>query len=195
MFVLICTSYYLLNNQYLSLEIYSMILAILGGAFFFFLQRVYSIKSEEVIEKLSLVPEIQNLVEEANEKCKEIDTLAKEKENLEHIVEISASKYYLNKRYNELEKRLKNTYDELIMVKGEVADLDLNIEGELTKKKIEEIEKFIGHREKGDLIIRLGNKRLAIPKDFFDIYPFGIFGLGFISISEFLKSINNILKR
>jgi predicted nuclease with TOPRIM domain len=172
-----------------------MILAILGGAFFFFLQRVYSIKSEEVIEKLSLVPEIQNLVEEANEKCKEIDTLAKEKENLEHIVEISASKYYLNKRYNELEKRLKNTYDELIMVKGEVADLDLNIEGELTKKKIEEIEKFIGHREKGDLIIRLGNKRLAIPKDFFDIYPFGIFGLGFISISEFLKSINNILKR
>lgn len=56
---LIYISYYFLGNQYISLEMYSLVLAIFGGAFFFFLQRVYSIKSEEVIEKLSLVPEIE----------------------------------------------------------------------------------------------------------------------------------------
>jgi uncharacterized protein YacL len=70
---LIYFSYHSLKAQLISLEIYSLILAILVGAFFLFLQRAYSIRSEEVIEKLSLVPEIQNLVTEAEEKSKEID--------------------------------------------------------------------------------------------------------------------------
>jgi len=141
---LIYFSYYSLNAQLISLEIYSLILAILVGAFFLFLQRAYSIRSEEVIEKLSLVPEIQNLVTEAEEKSKEIDNLEREREKLEHIVEISASKYYLNKRYRELENRLRSTYDELISVKKEIADLNIDIEGELTKKKIEELKSLSG---------------------------------------------------
>lgn len=75
MFALIYINYYSLKAQLVSLEIYSLILALFGGAFFFFLQRAYSIKSEEAIEKLSLVPEIQNLVTEAEEKSHEIDNL------------------------------------------------------------------------------------------------------------------------
>ena len=186
---LIYISYHFLITWNISLEIYSLILAIFGGAFFFLLQRAYSIKSEEVIKKLSIVPEINNLVSEANEKSKEIDNLEKEKKILEQIVEFSANKHYLNKRYGELEKRLKSTYDELVSVKKEIEDINIHIEGEgdLTKKKIEEIEEFIKHRERGDLIIRIGKRRIAIPKEFFDSYPFGIFGLPILSISELLE--------
>ena len=192
---LIYIGYYSLNARLISLEIYSLILAILGGAFFFFLQRAYSIKSEEVIEKLSLVPEIQNLVTEAKDKSKEIDNLERERERLEHIVEISASKYYLNKRYRELENRLRSTYDELILVKKEIAYLDIDIESELTKKKIEEIEEFIEHRERGDWIIHIGKRRIAIPRELFDIYPLGGFGLTILSISKLSKIIKKILKK
>ena len=192
---LIYIGYYSLNARLISLEIYSLILAILGGAFFFFLQRAYSIKSEEVIEKLSLVPEIQNLVTEAKDKSKEIDNLERERERLEHIVEISASKYYLNKRYRELENRLRSTYDELILLKKEIADLNIGIDGKLTKEKIEKIEEFIRQRERGDLIIHIGKRRFAIPRELFDIYPLGGFGLITLTISKLLKGIKKILKK
>lgn len=192
---LIYFSYHSLKAQLISLEIYSLILAILVGAFFLFLQRAYSIRSEEVIEKLSLVPEIQNLVTEAEEKSKEIGNLEREREKLEHIVEISASKYYLNKRHRELENRLRSTYDELISVKKEIADLNMDIEGELTKKKIEEIEEFIGHRERGDWIIHIGKRRIVIPRELFDTYPLGGFGLTILSISKISKTIKKIFEK
>lgn len=187
--------YYYLNARLISLEIYSLILAILGGAFFFFLQRAYSIKSEEVIKKLSLVPEIENLVAEARDKSKEVDKLKRERERLEHIVEISAGKYYLTKRYRELETRLKSTYDELVLLKKEIADLNIGIDGTLTKEKIEKIEEFIRHRERGDLIVHIGKKRFAIPRELFDIYPLGGFGLITLYISKLSEVIKKILKK
>jgi vacuolar-type H+-ATPase subunit I/STV1 len=184
-----------LNARLISLEIYSLILAILGGAFFFFLQRAYSIKSEEVIKKLSLVPEIENLVTEARDKNKEVDKLKRERERLEHIVEISAGRYYLTKRYRELENRLKSTYDELVLLKKEIADLNIGIDGSLTKEKIEKIEEFIRHRERGDLIVHIGKRRFAIPRELFDFYPLGGFGLITLYISKLSEVIKKMLKK
>ena len=186
---LIYTSYPFINTWNISLEIYSLILSIFGGGFFFLLQRAYSIKSEEVIEKLSLVPEIKDLVSVANKKNEEIDNLEREKKVLEQIVEFSATKHYLSKRYNELERRLENTYDELILVKKEIEDIDINIEneGKLTIKKIEEIEKFIKYRERGDLIFHIGKRRFAVPRELFDNYPFGVFALPILSILDLFK--------
>lgn len=179
------TNYYFLNTQQISIGIYSIILAILVAAFFFFLQRAYSIKLEETLRKLSSVPEIEKLVKRAKVKNKEINDLKREKENLEHIIEISAGKLYLKKRHQELKNRLSSTFDELIAVEKEIADLNIDIEDKLANKEIEKIEKFIRHREKGGLVFYIGKRKIAVPLkllNIFDIYPLGIFGLTFLSI-------------
>jgi hypothetical protein len=178
-------NYYFLNTQQISIEIYSIILAILVAAFFFFLQRAYSIKFEEIIRKLSLVPEIKKLAERAKVENKELSDLKREKENLEHIIEISAGELYLKKRHQELKNRLGSTFDELIAVEKEIADLNIDIEGKLANKEIEKIEKFIRHREKGGLVFYIGKRKFAVPRkilNLFDIYPLGIFGLTFLSV-------------
>ncbi len=65
----------------------------------------------------------------------------------------------------------------------------------MTKKKIEEIEEFIGHRERGDWIIRIGKRRIAIPRELFDTYPLGGFGLTILSISKLSEMIKKIFEK
>ncbi len=192
---LIYTGYRFFDAQLMSPGVYSVMLTIFGGAFFFFLQRLYAIKSEGAMKKLLSISEIRGLVEKAESKSEQIDNLEKEREKLEHIVEVSATKYYLGKRYRELENRLRSTYNDLVLLKKEIASLNIDIEGELTRKKIEEIEKFIGYRERRDLIIRIGKGRIAIPRKIFDIYPLGGAGLTILITAGFLKMIEKIFVR
>jgi len=195
MLVLIYITYHSFINESISVEIYSTILMLLVGAFFLFLQRAYSVRTESVLEKLSIVPEIQNLIIDAKEKSIKIENLQEEIKKLEYIVDVSASKYYLNKRYTELEKQLKTTYDELKSVRREIEELKVPVEEGLTRQKIEEIEKFIRHRERGDLIIHIGKRRYAISKELFDTYPLGGLGLIVESISKFQNKLNNMIDK
>lgn len=194
-FFFICIDYHFFATNLVSIEIYSLILSILGGTFFLFLQKAYSVTYEEAVKKLSAIPEIENLCQIAEEKKVEIEDLESEKAKLEHIIEVSAKKYYLEKRYRELERRLKNTYDELISIKKEIRDLNIEIDGTLVGEKIEKIEKFIKHRERGDFVIRIGNRRFVIPQSLLDTYPLGGLGLLILSISEIHKAIEKIFER
>lgn len=65
----------------------------------------------------------------------------------------------------------------------------------MTKKKIEEIENFIRHRERGDLIIHIGKRRIAIPTEPFNFYPLGGFGLAVLSLSKLSRTIKQRFRK
>jgi hypothetical protein len=193
--LLIFLDYRLLEDDLISIEVYSLLLSILGGTFFLFLQKAYSLSYERAVERLSMVPQIQSLCQTAEEKKGEIENLEKEKERLEHIIEVAAKRYYLEKRQNDLERRLKNTYNELVSAKEEIEDLNLEIDGTLADKQIKEIESYILHRERGDFVFHIGKKRFAVPSSLFDSYPFGIIGLVALLISELRRNIEKIFRK
>lgn len=188
MFLLICVNYHFFAIQRISIEIYSFFLSILVGALFLFLQKAYSIKYERVVEKLSRIPEIEDLVKTAKQKSQEVEELEEEIERLEQIVRASATKHYLEKRYGELESRLKNTYDELLLTEKEIESLKVDIKGNLSIELMEEIEKRIKQRERGDFIIHIGARRIVIPSSVLDIYPLGGISLPILFILELLRT-------
>lgn len=177
---LVYLSYYLSNTQAISTGIYSIFLVILGGFLFLFLRRAFPPRYEETLEKLSVIPGIRKLIAAGERKKEEISQLEKERQKMERIVDNVATKSYLNKRYKESEKRLVDAYDELTVLKQEIVDRDLDIrdiESEATLKTINEIEKFIEHRVRGDFVLKLGRKRITIPREFLNIYPFDAIGI------------------
>jgi hypothetical protein len=193
--ILIYLNYHLYIKNFISIEIYSLALSILGGSFLWFLQKMYSYKYENAIIKLSKISEIDNLIKISGEKKQKIKKLEQERKNLEQIIIASATKLYLEKRYVELEKRLKNTYEELISIKEELIDFEINIQDSISKKQIDEIEKLIKHRKRGDIIFHMGKRKIIIPRNLLDMYPFGGISLPFLSLIELIESINKLRKK
>lgn len=188
MFLLICVNYHFFAVQRISIEVYSFFLSILVGALFFFLQKAYSIKYERALEKLSKIPEIEDLAKTARQRSQEVEELEEEIERLEQIIRASATKHYLEKRHGELESRLKNTYDELLLTEKEMESLKVDIKDNISIEQMEEIEKRIKQRERGDFIIHIGTWRIVIPRSILDTYPLGGISLPILSILELLRT-------
>lgn len=131
---------------------------------------------EELIKRLSKVPEIEKLVQQANTVEEKLKVLEGERLRLADIVKLESRRQAILDRIESLERDAVRILDELGGLDEEIAAMDVKVGKSDAIDSIRELRERLRKRKSGDVILRLGSKVYRIDRDFLRLMPFG-FGI------------------
>lgn len=128
----------------------------------------------EIIQRLSKVPEIERLIEQAKTQEEKIQVLKVERSQLAEIVKIESRRQAALDRVDSLERdavrilaELENLDRELILIDEQVGESAISEEIRCLRERVKACED-------GDVILRLGSRVYRIDRDIIKALPFGL---------------------
>lgn len=149
----------------------SAIVAPLGLALFGY---AISPSNRDLIQRLSKVPEIERLVQEAKTHEEKVRVLEAERERLAEIVRLESRRQAIRDRNESLERDAMRILEELDSLDEELKLLDEQIGESAASEEIRRLRDRLKAREEGDVILRLGSKVYRIDRDIIKATPFGL---------------------
>lgn len=134
-------------------------------------------RSSDVIERLSQVPEVEQLVAEAENEEERIRLLREQRQNLDEIVRLEARRQTLSARRASLEQDGIRIVNELHVVEDEMRELQLDIEGSTVRDEIDRLERRLKARQNGDLTFKIGSNYFRLSRAVVAGFPFSTLAL------------------
>lgn len=197
--ILVVILHYLVTKGKISIDVYTLGIAISIPFAILFLQFGRSIKAESTINELSKVPQIEKMIDEAKTKEEKIKVLEEEKEKLLEYIEIESKRMFLIKRLEDIDERLKDGYKPLIpllneidILENELKQINDSYSSSISLKEIAKIRDRIEAKREGKLFLKIGKREFEINTKILGAFidPDII-----IAFSKQLNTISNILKR
>ena len=129
--------------------------------------------SSEVIQRLAKVPEIERLINDAKSREEKIRLLEIEHEKLVDIVKLESRRQAIADRVTLLESDASRILIELENLDQEQSALGIKIGNSNVSSEIARLRERVRARERGDLVIQLGNSFYQIDRSFLEALPFG----------------------
>jgi hypothetical protein len=142
----------------------------------------------EVLQRLSKVPEIDKLISEAKTQEERIQLLEEERSRLLEAVQLETRRQTLLTRKASLEDEGTRVLDALVAVEDELRSLEVDIEASTVKEEIERLNERLRARQRGDIVVRLGDTYVEVSRDLVRSLPLfpGIFTEGMLRFTEAL---------
>jgi hypothetical protein len=128
----------------------------------------------EIIQRLSKVPEIERLIEQAKTQEEKIQVLETERSRLAEIVKIESRRQASLDRIDNLERDAVRILAELENLDSELVLIDEQIGESSISEEIRRLRERLKAREDGDIILRLGSRVYRIDRDIIKALPFGL---------------------
>lgn len=184
------------NNAYVVwFGLASAILAPLGLTLFTI---VFKKDNDKLLEELSKVSEIKELINEAKTQEDKIVALEKERESLEDAIKFEISRGVLIEKKKSLENQALELLKELDSIDGDLSKIDKDIVESIDKEIIDKLRERVKLREQEDLIkIVLFDKEIVIDVEKIRRIPyFGEFAIAYIKFySDLSKLVDNLFKK
>jgi hypothetical protein len=129
---------------------------------------------DEIIQRLSKVPEIERLIEQAKTQEEKIQVLEVERSRLVEIVKIESRRQAALDRIDSLERDAVRILSELENLDRELILIDERVGKSAISEEIRLLRERVKAREDGDVFLRLGSKVYRIDRDIIKALPFGI---------------------
>lgn len=130
--------------------------------------------NREVLKRLSRVPEVEELVVEAEDQEERIRLLKQQRSRLDEVVRLEVRRQTLATRKYALEQDGLRILNELRAVEGELENLQIDIEASTVKDEIEKLEEQLQAKQRGDVIFRLGSSYFKLSRDVLIGFPFTV---------------------
>jgi hypothetical protein len=144
--------------------------------------------NRRVLERLSKIPEIEELITTAKTEEGKIESLERERARLLEVVEFEARKESLTMRKGSLEEDGARILTELEAIDAELATLKIS-PGPVTEE-IKKLQARIRARQKGDLVFRVGSRHFILKRETLIGLPYG--GIVFENLKFLLKMRNSV---
>ncbi|MBD2773318.1 hypothetical protein [Iningainema tapete] len=177
------------SNYVLWFGIASAIVAPIPFALFGY---AFSGSDREVIKRLSRVPQIEELISQAQSQEEKIRILEEQRTRLEELVHYEAERLALENRKSSLERDAVRILDELEAVDKELKRLGILINQSAVGEQLQKLQERIEARRSGNIIIRLGKKDLIIDTQMFTVIP--VYGEGIYNMLKFVQKLQRISK-
>jgi hypothetical protein len=125
----------------------------------------------DVLRRLSKVPEIDMLISEAESQEERIRLLEEERSRLLEAVQLETRRQTLITRKAALEHDGSQILKELQAVERELADLEVDIEASTVTEEIARLNERLEARQRGDVIIRLGETYVRVSRELVRGFP------------------------
>jgi len=154
------------------------------------LASIFNRWDSEIITRLTKVPEIEKLMNEARTQEEKIQLLEEERLRLADIVRFESRRQAILDRIDSLERDATRILDELAFLDREVVIFDENVGKSPASSEIRQLRERVKARNDGDVIIRLGARSYRIDRDIVKALPFGLGNsiLAYFRIAESLGS-------
>jgi predicted XRE-type DNA-binding protein len=129
---------------------------------------------DEIIQRLSKVPEIERLIEQAKTQEEKIQVLEVERSRLAEIVKIESRRQAALDRIDSLERDAVRILAELENLDRELILIDEQVGESAISEEIRRLRERVKAREDGDVILRLGSRVYRINRDIIKALPFGL---------------------
>ena len=129
---------------------------------------------DEIIQRLSKVPEIERLIEQAKTQEEKIQVLEVERSRLAEIVKIESRRQAALDRIDSLERDAVRILAELENLDRELILIDEQVGESAISEEIRRLRERVKAREDGDIILRLGSRVYRIDRDIIKALPFGL---------------------
>ncbi|MBD2021945.1 hypothetical protein H6F43_17330 [Leptolyngbya sp. FACHB-36] len=129
---------------------------------------------DEIIQRLSKVPEIERLIEQAKTQEEKIQVLEAERSRLAEIVKIESRRQAALDRIDSLERDAVRILAELENLDRELVLIDEQVVKSAISEEIRRLRERVKAREDGDVILRLGSRVYRIDRDIIKALPFGL---------------------
>jgi hypothetical protein len=154
------------------------------------LASIFNRWDSEIITRLTKVPEIEKLMNEARTQEEKIQLLEEERLRLADIVRFESRRQAILDRIDSLERDATRILDELAFLDREVVIFDENVGKSPASSEIRQLRERVKARNDGDVIIRLGARSYRVDRDIVKALPFGLGNsiLAYFRIAESLGS-------
>jgi predicted XRE-type DNA-binding protein len=129
---------------------------------------------DEIIQRLSKVPEIERLIEQAKTQEEKIQVLEVERSRLAEIVKIESRRQAALDRIDSLERDAVRILAELENLDRELILIDQQVGESAISEEIRRLRERVKAREDGDVILRIGSRVYSIDRDIIKALPFGL---------------------
>ena len=115
----------------------------------------------DLLMKLSKVPEIQQLIEKAQNQEEIIRALESERKHLEAVVKFEALRTTLIEQKNSLEADAVRILESMASVDDQLERMEADVEDHPDKEVIKKLRERIRSRQRGDIIIEVGSTSIS----------------------------------
>jgi len=169
--------------------------AILAPAGFAFIGFALRSGENELLQKLSKVPELQQLIEKAQNQEEKIKALENEREHLEEVVKFEALRSSLLERQSTLENQGVKLLEALYSVEEQLKSIEVEVESRPDREIIEKLRERIQSSQRGDILIEFGTTSFAINTNKLRELPGGDILIVYARvISDILNAIKKVQK-
>lgn len=130
---------------------------------------------QEVLQRLSKVPEIDKLIGEAKTQEERIRLLEQERSRLLEAVQLETRRQTLVSKKAALEQDGLRILDELQAVDMEFSNLEVDIDASTVKEEIERLSERLQARQRGNVIIRFGETQVSVDRELISSIPLSLF--------------------
>jgi hypothetical protein len=125
-----------------------------------------------VLRDLSRVPEIQTLVDEATTQQELVHALEQERLRLDEIVGLEARRQTIGARRDLLLDDASRIVEQLRALDSEAASLRIDVQSSAALPAIQDLQLRLNARQRGDLVLRFGNRAVIVPRSAIRGIPF-----------------------
>ncbi len=168
----------------------SAIVAPIGFALFGF---AISPSDRDLIQRLSKIPEIERLVQEAKTQEEKVRVLEAERARLTEIVRLESRRQSIRDRNESLERDAIRILQELDSLDQELKLLDVEIGESVANDEIRQLRERVKARQEGDVIFHIGSRVYRVDRDIIKAIPFG-FGNILLAYFRLIERLSNSLR-
>ncbi|MCK5176290.1 MAG: hypothetical protein KAQ92_01065 [Candidatus Aenigmarchaeota archaeon] len=157
--ILAAVSYYLIKNEMIDVNIFTLLITLSIAFAIFFFQIGRGLRVESTLDKLSKVPDLENMVKQAKTQEDKIKVLEDEKENLSEYIKIESRRLFLLKRIDDLDKKLREQskvlspiLDEINLLEKELTQINDSYSTSVSLREIENIRERINRKKSYEII-------------------------------------------
>jgi len=174
-------------RQVLNDALYALLLAVFSGFGFVYMQRAYAIRAEDTLSKLKDVPQIKELIHQAEGESAKIASLQQELSRLDEIIEVSSRQRYLQREFETLQEEVRKRLIRMEHVEDELDATKAPTQSSVSQATIEELGKILKLREEGYLLLKIGKRRIPLNPAMLDFSPAGLpLGTLTVTIRDYL---------
>jgi vacuolar-type H+-ATPase subunit I/STV1 len=149
--------------------------------------------SQQVLQRLSKVPEIEKLISEAHTQEERIRLLEEERSRLLEAVRLETRRQTLIARKTSLEQEGTRVLDELRAVDMELDALEFDIQASTVRDEIEALNERLLARQRGDVVVRVGDTYVRLSRELVRGLPFSPVFILLLIFSEALLRLARVL--
>lgn len=169
--------------------------ALLAPAGFALIGYGFKSSNDELLRKLSKIPELQDLIEKAQSQEEKIKVLEEERDHLEQVIRFEAQRQSLVERREVLEREALRVLEELDATDTNIKVLLDEESASSNREIIETLREKVRVAQSGDIVLAFGSKHFAVNTNKLMLAPGGeVLVVYFRILREVLKIVQKILR-